>query len=704
MRKAISIFFAVAAVIASGATKPSLEISATSTNLIVTEQAQVSFVLRLPPVPGEYANAQPPFLNQRPPHFSCSFLEPNWKSDVLDRGDVRAPLSPAQMPQRGRRPGPAFTLNKYVSDSIFSALDDPFSMFEDMDPFARMGPKPQLFPFTVAREADKGWRFTAAVAPWRMTSAGTVRLDPVTVEVPLITGVRRGRDRFNRAVDVPVFSNVVLRTKPFVITVSEPPVEGRPASWCGAIASNLSVTASLDAKVCTAGDPLTLTMEIAGAANAASVHPPDFSFVATGSVFRVDVASAKTETIGTTRRFTWRVRPLKAGTVEFPSLPVSYYDVGSRKYVTRNTDSIPIQVKAGAQAALGVLDEKGDETDEFPMPDGIDLDPSGAAALPLLPHALLALLLFVVPPFLFLAIRMAPPVRRYLASRNEAYRRSHAFGVCRRALKSRNGEKRAAAIRRFFTVRYGINGASVTASDAQRLMQNDYAEEDVALIVTSLQAHDAQTYSAKPGAGAVAILLVAGLSLASSAAAPDAPPPSRADFSYRRASSLAVRAKDENEAEFKAAVKAAADAYKACIDAGAGNAALYQNLGACFLMAGDARGAWAAYSCAERRGGATPSTTRGLQAALAHIKSNPRAELPMTRVFFRPHYAWPVDVRLLCAAAVWAALWLVALLPVGALRRFLMTVGLIAFCAFALSTGVSLVGEHLDREVFNVQG
>ena len=701
MKKALSILFAVAAAWGHAAmpkaTVPSLEIVSTATNLTITEQMQVSFVLRLPPVSGEYADAQPPFLNQRAPHVNCSFLEPNWKSGVLDRGDVRAPLSPAQMPQRGRRPGPAFTLNNYVSDSIFSALDDPFSMFEDMDPFARMGPKPQLFPFTVAREADKGWRFTAAVAPWRMTSAGTVRLDPVTVEIPLITGVRRGRDRFNRAVDVPVFSNVVLRTKPLVITVSEPPLEGRPRSWCGAIASNLTVTASLDAKVCTAGDPLTLTMEIAGAANSASVPPPDFSFIDTGGVFRIDAASAKTETIGTTRRFTWRVRPQTPGTVEFPSLPVSYYDVGSRKYVTRNTDLIPIQVKAGAQAALGVMDENDGDTDKFPMPDGIDLDPHGADSLPLLPHAWLALLLFVAPPLLFLAIRFAPPVRRYLASRNEAYRKSHAFGVCRRALKNRNGAKRAAAIRRFFTVRYGVNGAAVTAADAQRLMQNDYAEEDVALIVTSLQAHDAQTYSAKPGAGAVAMLLAVGLSLASSAAAPDAPPPGRADFSYRRASSLAVRASDE------AGFRAAADAYRTCLEAGAENAVLYQNIGACLLMAGDARGARAAYSRAERRGGATASTARGLLAAMAHIKNDQRAELPMTRVFFRPHYAWTLDVRLLCAAATWAVLWMVALLPVGALRRFLMTVGLIAFCAFALSAGVSLVGEHLEQEVFNVQ-
>ena len=676
---------------ASGATVPSLEITATSTNLVVSEQMQVSLVLRLPPVPGAYVDAQAPFLNQRPPHFTCPFLEPDWKNGAIDRGDARTPLDQAQMPQRGRRSGPAFTLNKYVSDGIFSAMDDPFSMFEDMDPFSRMGPKPQLFPFTVAREKDKGWRFTMTAAPWRATAAGTVRLDPVTVKVPVIAGVRRERDRFNRAVDVPVFSNVVLRTRPFAITVSDPPAAGRPASWCGAIASNLTVTANLNAKVCTAGDPLTLTMEIAGAANTPSVHPPDFSSAMTGSVFRIDAASMKTETHGTTRRFTWRVRPVKAGTVEFPSLPVSYFDISTRKYATRNTDSIPIQVKAGAQAAIGAVDDQDGDSGEYPLPDGIDLDLRGARPLPLLPHLDLSLLLLIAPPLLFLAIRLAPPVRRRVTARNEAYRKARAFGVCRRALKSRNGAKREEAIRRFFAVRYGVNGAAVTAADAQRLMQHDYAEEDIALVVTNMQAHDARAYSSKANASTIAVLLTAGLCTMSAVAS------DRADFSYRRASSMAVRA--TGEAEFKTA----AMAYMECLDAGADNSELYQNLGACLLMAGDARGAKAAYSCAERRGGASDSTARGLQAAQARLKANPRAELPMTRVFFKPHVAWTLDIRLLCAAAAWAALWIAALLPAGAMRRILATACLMAFCAFAISSGVSIAEEHMDQEVLHGQ-
>ena len=140
--------------------------------------------------------------------------------------------------------------------------------------------------------------------------------------------------------------------------------------------------------------------------------------------------------------------------MEFPSLPVSYYDLDRRAYITRTTDTIPIQVKAGLQVVL--TDESSGE--EFPMPDGIDLDPRGAECRPFLPHLALAVLLFLVPPVLFICIRLAPPVRRRIAASNAAYRKSRAFGVCRRALKSRNAERRAAAIRTFFTVRYAPHG------------------------------------------------------------------------------------------------------------------------------------------------------------------------------------------------------------------------------------------------------
>ena len=669
MKKTITFLFSAIAAIALGATEPSAELVASVTNLVMTEQVQLSLVLKLPPLPDAYASAPTPFFNELP-HVTIPFIGPGWKCEAFDRGEPGVPLAPGNMPGQGGR-GPAFTLNNYMTDDIF--------------------PQRCLFPFTVAREADKGWRLTLALAPWHAKLPGTVQLVPVTVEVPLITGETIMHDIFNRGVRVPKISNIQLRTKPLTLTVAEPPQKGRPASWCGAIGSNLKVTATLDAKVCTAGDPLTLALEIAGAANPSSVHPPDFASALDGSIFRIDTASLKTETLGTSRRFTWRVRSTKAGTVEFPSLSVSYYDLNRRAYVTRKTESIPIQVKAGLQVVL--TEEDGEE---FPSPDGIDLDPRGAEAHPLLPHVTLSVLLFLVSPVLFFCIRFAPPVRRRIAACNAAYRKARAFSVCRRALKSRNAERRAAAIRRFFTVRYGVNGAAVTAADAQRLMEPDYPKEDVALIVTNLQTHDAQTYSAKSGAGGLALLLAAGLVLGAGAAQ-DAADPARAEFHYKRASVLAVQAVDE------AGFKRAADAYRDCLDAGANNATVYQNMGACLLLAGDAHGARVAFECAERRGGETPSTVRGLKAAEAKEKDNPRAELSPMRIFLMPHVRWNVDVRLLCAAALWAFFWMALLLPAGLLRRFLLLISVVAFCAAAASVGVSFVEEHQSAEVLHAQ-
>ena len=88
---------------------------------------------------------------------------------------------------------------------------------------------------------------------------------------------------------------------------------------------------------------------------------------------------------------------------------------------------------------------------------------------------------------------------------------------------------------------------------------------------------------------------------------------------------------------------------------------------------------------------------------LARQTNNPRAELSPARVFLKPHVYWSVDTRLLCAAALWALLWLAALLPAGALRRFLLTACLVAFCAAAISVGVSLVEEHHAMEVLHAQ-
>jgi len=669
---------------ACAAPVPRVELRATATNLVVTESARLELSVWLPPLEGEFAKT-PPFLAQRPPQVKAAFLAPDWKPGAL------VPVNPRQWPpveSRLRdRNAPFYTLNDYVSDGILDDMRDPFSMMDD-DFFGRaLGPRPRRFPFRVdrvERDGVNGWSFSFETAPYRAAAPGRAEFAPVEVRIPFITGVKTGRNRFGHAVNVPDFRWLDLRTAPLVVEVVEPPAAGRPASYCGAIASNLVVSAALDASVCTAGDPLVLTVDIAGASDAAAVHPPAFTEeVARGGVFRLDEASLKTETLAASRRYSWRVRAVKAGTVEFPSLSVSYYDLAKRAYVTRRTETIPVQVKAGAQATLGALDETGEETDAFPLPDGVDLDPRGAASEPLLPHLALALALLVASPLLFLVVRLAPPVRRRVAARNAARRRAPAFARCRRALKGGDPAKRAAAARRFLAERYDVNGATVTAGDARRLMAEDFPDEEIAAVSDALAAVDRAHFSAPKAV--VSLLLVCCATLASLAASPD--------FTYRRASSLAAHAADE------AGFRRAAEAYAQCAADGAANPVLFANLGACALMAGDARGALAAYGRAERRGGETASTRRGVRAATARLKNDPRADLPLLRVFLRPHDLFSLDVRLLFGAGAWALLWLFALMRPGGLRRTLLTLCALAALASLVSVSASLVAEHVAEGV-----
>ena len=205
------------------------------------------------------------------------------------------------------------------------------------------------------------WRYTLKV-PVKGEAAGIKTLGPVTVSIPTRT------DFFGF-----VSRTTDLKSGTVRLVVAAPPEEGRPRAYCGAIASTFGATASLDTNICTAGDPLLLTLELSGAADASMVHAPPIAETFRGSSFKLDASSLKTETLAASKRFTWRVRAVKAGTVEFPALDVAWFDPNARAYRTTRTEPIPIQVKAGEQAALAALDAVGGETDEFPMPDGLDL-------------------------------------------------------------------------------------------------------------------------------------------------------------------------------------------------------------------------------------------------------------------------------------------------------------------------------------------
>lgn len=373
------------------------------------------------------------------------------------------------------------------------------------------------FSHAIAREEIDGvnyWRVTLTSAPIPAERPGVIEVGPVVVEASLFDG------KFQRGFFGSEAHTVNRRfTAPKVsVKVVEPPVEGRPIAYCGALGSNVTVTAALDTSICTSGDPLMLTVRVAGSTDPSRVRAPAVAeALGKSGVFKADRSSVKSRVEGNTRVFTWRVRALKAGTVEFPALPIAYFDIATRRYHELHTESLPVQVKAGEQVALALIDEE--EGEAFPMPDGLDLDfPDGG----------------------------------------------------------------------------------------------------------------------------------------------------NTDFTFKRAISLATRA--TGEAEFAAAAKAYGDylqqlpespmAWAAPIKTFGERAATLarhmENLGALRLLGGDARGALAAFSRSSEFAGDDPSRIRGMRAAMARLKNDPRAELPLTRVLFPFFFRLPLMVR--CLAVLGALL------------------------------------------------
>ena len=161
---------------------------------------------------------------------------------------------------------------------------------------------------------------------------------PATFRGDLATGVRNG----NEAVRTSLF----CRSEPLVVHVVPPPAEGRPSSFCGTVGTALAVSASLDAQSCRQGDPVRLTLDIAGVFSQRSFRVPQLAArPGFDGVFRV-YADVKTESGPTpgSLRLTYTLRPLQAGTIELPPIDVAYYNTASNAYAVARTEPVPLRV------------------------------------------------------------------------------------------------------------------------------------------------------------------------------------------------------------------------------------------------------------------------------------------------------------------------------------------------------------------------
>lgn len=149
---------------------------------------------------------------------------------------------------------------------------------------------------------------------------------------------------------------------PVVVEVLNPPTEGRPAAYTGAIATAFSVSATLDALNVKLGDPVQLSLTCKTDADPDALRPPTLPEL---PGFR-KYGEAKRDRFEGGCTFHYSLRPLRDGLLEIPALSPAWFERTTESYRVETTDPIPLRVYPSAQVML-----IGPDSEEGVLPDAL---------------------------------------------------------------------------------------------------------------------------------------------------------------------------------------------------------------------------------------------------------------------------------------------------------------------------------------------
>ena len=139
-----------------------------------------------------------------------------------------------------------------------------------------------------------------------------------------------------------------LRSQVVSLVAIDPPMNGRPSSWIGAV-GNWRATARTDVREGRVGDPLVLTLRVAGIGNATLLPRPPLA-IGWADVVAEDervVLDTTPVALGGWKEFSWLVTPRQSGALQVPALEYSYFDPSTRRYAVARTSPIGLRVRTG---------------------------------------------------------------------------------------------------------------------------------------------------------------------------------------------------------------------------------------------------------------------------------------------------------------------------------------------------------------------
>jgi tetratricopeptide (TPR) repeat protein len=280
----------------------------------------VTLAIDVKALPSPFESKNPLSVQSSPPSLQMPWaLDEQLPKDLKPSMEWRRWLGTMEDSQ-----GRGFGINGLARETVFSMLNNQQIAFMPSVEKVRL-------PDKSGKEVEY-WRYE-----FRRTfvakKIGGITFGPASLKGGFATNVIDGNLRGE---------DIYAVAKPLTVEVQDVPLDGRPECYIGAV-GKFQLAASLKPTRVKTGDPMTLTLSLEGEGTLDSATPPDLQKIpAIADHFKIYEATEQTK--DNRRQFTYGIRPLNEDIHEFPAVPAAYFDVDTQKYVTMQTQPIPIEV------------------------------------------------------------------------------------------------------------------------------------------------------------------------------------------------------------------------------------------------------------------------------------------------------------------------------------------------------------------------
>jgi hypothetical protein len=172
-------------------------------------------------------------------------------------------------------------------------------------------------------------------------------------------------------------SDIYAISDPVSVTVRNVPVDGQPPSYIGGIGA-FEISSDVTPRSAAIGDPITLSVTIHGEGTIKDLRAPDIAAL-DGINDQFRVYESTEETVSNGKTFTWSLRPLSDDVMEFPAIPISYFNVETEKYISAESSAVPLHITTAKQLAASDI-QSNPATRFSESQDSVELNDAGLFA------------------------------------------------------------------------------------------------------------------------------------------------------------------------------------------------------------------------------------------------------------------------------------------------------------------------------------